>query len=65
MHAIQRKMQELKSEGKSIDDLMEIAKFMVLKGRANVNLKNAIGDSPLESAIRNQNHDLVMIFNSV
>ena len=44
--------------------MSELARYMVLKG-ANVNIKNNIGDSPLEIAIRNQNHDLVMIFNNV
>jgi len=45
--------------------LIDIAKYLVLKCGADINLKNTLGDSPLDIASRNQNHDLVMIFNSI
>ena len=47
------------------NDLIDIAKYLVLKCGADINLKNTLGDSPLDIASRNQNHDLVMIFNSI
>lgn len=31
-------------------ELIEVAKYLVLKGRADINVKNNIGDSPVELA---------------
>ena len=44
---------------------MEIAKYLVLKCGANINLKNSIGDSPLDIAQRGQNPDLLVILSSL
>jgi len=45
--------------------LLKTAKYLLLRFKADINKKNSIGDSPLEIAKRNQNHDLVMLFNSI
>ena len=44
-------------------DKPDLAKYLVLKFRADHTIKNNIGDSPLEIAKRSQSHDLVMAFN--
>ena len=44
---------------------MDIAKYLVLKCGANINLKNSIGDSPLDIVQRGKNPDLLVIFSSI
>ena len=46
-------------------DLMEIAKYLILKCGANINLKNSIGDSPLDIVRRGKNPDLLITFSSI
>lgn len=44
---------------------MELAKYLVLKCDANINLKNSIGDSPLDIAKKGKNPDLLVMFSSI
>ena len=45
-----------------VSNMIQLVKYLVLKCGANTNLKNSIGDSPLDIAQRSQNSDLLVIF---
>ena len=44
---------------------IEVTKYILLKCNVNPNIKNSLGDTASQIAQRGQNHDLIMLLNSL